>query len=295
MAFVARQLSFKFQLGQGSFGGSGFDTVDVAPGLWATARIDKYASPSMNRADVAIAGLRLDLMNQLSRVGLNPAAVRDNLISVMAADAENASQPTTVFTGGIQEAWPDFSNPAEPVFRVSAHTGQFNAMRTVKPASYAQQTDVVKIMQDLAGQMGYTLENNGVSGKTISNPYLPGSPRSQAISAAEAAGIYVYFEDDKGVMAICPIDGSRNTQVPQITPANGLVGYPSFAGPGMINFVCMFNPLLRFLGNVEIANSLIQGANGKWRVLSLVHDLSTQPGGPWFSQVRGENITKNGS
>jgi hypothetical protein len=40
-------------------------------------------------------------------------------------------------------------------------------------------------MKDLAGKMGYTLENNGVK-VMLSSPYLPGTARMQALAAADA-------------------------------------------------------------------------------------------------------------
>lgn len=293
MAFSRKRLGFKIQLGQGSYGASGFDTVDVPEGLWATARINKVGSPEYNDADITISGLSLSLMNRLSRVGLQPAAVRNNVVTVTAGEGDG-SEMTTVFVGVIKEAWPDFADPASPVFRINANTGLYQALKPSQPLSYKGSTDVVDIMQKLAAEMGYTLENNGVNGVKLSSPYLPGSARGQALSVAEAAGIYVYFEDDMGVMAICPKQGARDTPVPTIGPGKGLVGYPSYVGPGLIEITTEFNPLLRFLGNVKVENSVVQGANGSWRVVSLLHDLSTKPGGPWFSLLRANNLNDQG-
>jgi hypothetical protein len=282
MSFVARQLSFSVQLGQGDFGGSGFNTVSIPEGLWATARVNKVGSPAYNEADIEIAGLQLSLMNQLSRVGLQPAAVRNNIITVQAGDVGGGL--STVFAGVIAEAWPDFSNEAEPVFKITASTGYFQDLKPVAPTSYKGSTSVVSIMQNLADQMGYKLENNGVSVQ-LSSPYFPGSARNQAIAAATAAGIYVYFEDDNGIMAICPANMPRNTPVPTISPTTGLVGYPAYVGPGKIAFKCEYNSQLRWRGNATIENSVITGANQTWCVMDLKHDLSTRPGGPWFSVV----------
>lgn len=292
MSFVSRLLSFTVELGQGSFGGSGFDTVEIPDGLWASARIDRVGSPAYNSADIQIAGLPISLMNQLSRVGLQAAAIRNNIITVRAGDAGSGALPT-VFRGVIQEAWPDFSNPTEAIFCVNANTGLLAAMKPATPTSYTGSTDVATIMGTLARQMGYTLENNGVSVQ-LSNPYLAGSARDQALAVAEAAGIYVYFEDDGGVMSICPKDASRGGFVPVISPLADMEGYPTYVGPGMIATACEYNAQLRFLGNIEIRDSLITGANGRWRVFDLKHDLSTRPNGPWFSRVRANNIISTG-
>ena len=86
MAFSQRALSFSIQLGQGSFGTGGSNTVNIPSGLWASAKISKKGSPSFNDADIQIAGLPLDLMNQVSNIGLQFPAVRKNIITVMAGD-----------------------------------------------------------------------------------------------------------------------------------------------------------------------------------------------------------------
>lgn len=288
MAFVKRALGFTIQLGQGSFGNSGFETVEAPPGLWASARIDRNGSPAYNSADVQIAGMPIELMNQLSRVGLQAAAVRNNVITVRAGNADDGAL-STVFRGVIAEAWTDFSNPTEAVFCVNADTGRLTAMKPAAPTSYTGSTDVATIMGTLAKQMGYVLENNGVSAQ-LSNPYLAGSARDQALAVAEAAGVYVYFEDDGGVMAICPKDAARGGFVPKISPLLDMEGYPAYVGPGTISLTTEYNPQLRFLGNVQVENSVVSGANGRWRVFDLKHDLSTRPGGPWFSRIKANNI-----
>jgi hypothetical protein len=287
MSFVQRALGFTFTLGTGSFGESGSNTMTLPPGLWATAQIQKNGTPSMNRATIRIFGLSLSIMNQLSRIGVLPTAVRNNLVTVTAGNA-GGNMPLA-FAGYIQECWPDFSNPTEAALNVSAFTGLFHQMKPALPTSYSGSVDVATIMGNLAQQMNYTLENNGVSVQ-LTNPYLPGTARMQALAAADAAGIYVVFDDDNGVMAILPKTGSRNGAAPTISPTGDMVGYPTYVGPGQIAVTDEYNPQLRFMGNVVVQNSIVGGANGTWRITGLAHDLSTLPDGPWFSHVQGNNL-----
>jgi baseplate hub protein gp41 len=288
MSFVQRALDFTFTLGTGSFGGSGSNTVQVPSGLWATAQIQKNGTPSMNRANIRIFGLSLTTMNQLSRIGVKPTAVRNNIVTVMAGEA--GGNMSLAFAGGIKECWPDFSNPTEAVLNVEAFTGLLANLKPVAPTSFNGTTDVATIMGQLATQMGYTLENNGVSVQ-LSNPYLPGTARAQALAAADAAGIYVVFDDDNGAMAILPKTSARGGgSAPVISPTGDMVGYPTYVGPGQIALTTEYNPQLRFMGNVTVQDSIVGGANGAWRVTSLVHDLSTMPDGPWFSRIQGNNL-----
>jgi hypothetical protein len=287
MAFVKRALGFTFSLGQGSYGEGSYQTVTVPSGLWARVVIEKTSAPAYNRADIEIFGLPQSFMNQVSRIGLQPTAVRRNIISVFAGEA-GGSMPLA-FCGGIKECWPDFSTPTEAVLNIEAKTSLLASMKPIAPLSYKGTVDVVTIMGNLAKQMGYTLENNGVSVQ-LSNPYLPGTARDQAIAAASAADIYVYFEDDNGIMALVPKNGARNTLAPTISPQTGLVGYPVFAGPGYITLTTEYNPGLRFLGNVVVENSIVGNVNGTWRVNNLRHELDTRPDGPWFSKLRASNL-----
>ena len=286
MTFVKRALGFSFQLGTGSFGNSGSSTLTAPDGLWADVEITKNGVPSMNTADITIYGLQLSIMNQLSRVGLLPTAVRNNIVTVTAGEV-GGNMPL-VFAGGIKESWPDFSNPTEGALRVSAFTGLLAQMKPVAPLSFSGGTDVATVMGQLAKTMGYTLENNGVSVQ-VRDVYLPNTARMQALALADAAGIYITFDDDNGIMAILPKTGSRKQYSVNVSPSEGLKGYPTYVGPGQIGFETEYNSQLRFLGNCNVQNSIIDGANGTWRVVSLKHSLSTRPDGPWFSKIIGNN------
>jgi hypothetical protein len=286
MAFVQRALGFTIQLGLGDFGNGGFKTVQVPNGLWATAIINKVGSPARNTANIEIAGLTGSLINQLSRVGLQPAAVRNNTISVLAGEA-GGSMPVA-FAGTIMEAWPDYREEANPTFRILADSAALPAVKPAAATSFSGSVSVTAVMGQLASAMGYTLEPNGVSAQ-LNKVYYSGTLRDQVLAAADEAGIYAYFEDDTKTLVLCPLGGSRNTAVPTISPQTGMVGYPSFIGPGKIALSTEYNQGLRFLGNIKVEKSIIAGANGKWTVIDLKHDLSTHPGGPWFSDIRANN------
>jgi hypothetical protein len=287
MTFVQRALAFSFQLGTGSFGGGGSNTVTPPPGLWATVQIDKNGTPSMNRAQIKIWGMQLTTMNQLSRIGVNPTQVRNNIVTVMAG--ELGGNMSLVFAGGIKECWPDFNTPTEAPLVVEAFTGLIANMKPVAPSSFSGTVNVATIMGQLAKQMGYTLENNNVNVQ-LSNPYLPGTARAQALAAADAADIYVVFDDDNGIMSILPKSAARNGTAPIISPSADMNGYPTYIGPGQLGLKCEFNPQIRFMGNVQVQDSIVGGANGTWRVTSLSHDLSTMPDGPWFTNIKANNL-----
>ena len=100
-------------------------------------------------------------MNQLSRIGVKSDAPRNNIVTVTAGDS--GGNMSLAFAGVITDAWPDFSNVPEVSLNVTAFTGLLAQLKPIAPSSYPGSTDVADIMKDLAGKMGYTLENNGVS------------------------------------------------------------------------------------------------------------------------------------
>ena len=240
----------------------------------------------MNQADISIWGMTVSEMNSLSRIGLVPTAVRRNIITVMAGEV--GGNMSLVFAGGIKQCWPDFTTSTEGILRVSAFTGLFAQMQSVAPKSYSGAADVPTLMGQLAQQMGFTFENHGVSG-SIRDPYLPGTARAQALALADAAGIYVVFDDDNGTMAIVPKTGSRSGIAPTISPLEDMNGYPSYVGPGQIQLVCEYNNQIRFKGKIVVHNSIVSGANQTWIVQGFSHELSTRPDGPWFTTIKAGN------
>lgn len=240
----------------------------------------------MNSADISIWGMTLSEMNSLSRIGLVSTAVRNNIVTVMAGEV--GGNMSLVFAGGIKQCWPDFSSSTEGILKVDAKTGLLAQMQSIAPKSYSGATDVPTVMAQLAQQMGFTFQNNGVTG-TVRDPYLPGTARAQALALADMAGIYVIFDDDGGTMAIVPNNGTRTGDAPVISPLEDMNGYPSYVGPGKVQLVCEYNNQIKFMGKVTVQDSIISGANQAWQVTGIAHDLSTRPDGPWFTTILGRN------
>lgn len=172
--------------------------------------------------------------------------------------------------------------------QIQAIGGYVNKLTPIPPTSYNGPLDAATVMAQLAGQMGYTFENNGVSVQ-LSSPYLPGTAMDQARELAEQAGIALYL--DNNVLAITPLNQPRNTaSIPEISAQSGLVGYCTYDGRS-VNFKTLFNPAIKFGGQIQVQTDTPPGAAGQWYVASVSHSLSSEkPGGPWFSQVSGLKI-----
>ena len=276
MTFTKRRIALTFQLGEGSFGNSGFNTIDVA-GLRTSVSVNKAGGVSMAQASIRVYGLTLDVMNQLSTLGKPLVTARNNRIAVQAGSEDDAM--STVFQGIISEAWVDASGQPEVVFEVQAHTGLIDALKPVDPISFRGAAQVATIMAGLATKMGYTFENTGVTG-VLANPYLPGTAREQARALAQAADINWTIDDN--TLAIWPKGGARGGLVPLIAPETGLVGYPAHTANG-ISLTTLYNPGIVFGAKLQVRSEL-KPACGVWTVFKVSHELDAEtPDGQWFT------------
>lgn len=282
MSFVKRRIDLTFQLGQGTFGESGTNTVTCS-GLRVQAHIDKVFGPGMGEAQIHVYGLTPSLLNQLSSLNQATMATRRNSVIVSAGDDTNGM--ATVFQGQIMIGQIMLNTAPDTALMVLAQAGALSAVQTVSPSSYPGSADAAVIMQNLAHLAGLDFENNGVSVQ-LATPYYPGSPLEQIRKCAQAAGIE-YVIDDK-TLAIFPIGGARGLQIPVISPDTGMVGYPNYSTSVYgIELTTLFNPLLRPGGKVQVQSSL-EVANGTWQVFNVQHELASEdPGGPWFTRFSG--------
>lgn len=277
MAFVERLINLTFSLASGSFADSGLNALTLK-GLRVTTKIVKAGGNAMGTAQIAIFGMKLSHMNQLSTLGMQIQLIPRNTVTVLAGDAKGMFK---VFEGTITNAYADFQSAPEVAFRVNAHIGLAQAVQSIPATSYRGAVDVAVIMAALARQMGFVFEGNGVSVQ-LSNPYFSGSARTQAKEAADAANVNWTIDD--GVLAIWPKNGSRKQTVVEVKPETGMIGYPSYTAQG-ISLATEWNPAIRFGSTIRVTSDQ-KPACGLWALYTLEHDLdSKNPHGPWLSRM----------
>lgn len=279
MALVSRRLKFDFELGKGEFGESGTNAVSLE-GFRASAKIVKAGGNAMSTAQITIYGMTLSKARSISTLGLRPATQRLNKVTVQAGDEGGAM--SAVFDGTITNAWIDFQGMPTVSLQVLAHTGRFEAIKPVKPTSYNGSVDAATILSGLATLMGKRFENNGVSVQ-ISNPYYSGTAREQALACVKEAGINWNGLDDL-TLAIWPKGQTRGSQVVEVSPTTGMIGYPTFNQFG-ISVQTIFSPSMGLGGKVKV-DSKLDEARGEWVVYTLAHDLECEtPGGRWHTMA----------
>jgi hypothetical protein len=274
-----KQLRFVITLGTGKFGSSEHDQI-ILQGFRATADIDKAGGMMMGTLRAKIYGVKQADMNSVTTLQWKPGTLIPNTVEVYAIDG---AVETLVFAGNIVNAWADYQSMPDVYLHIQAQSAFFNALKAIPPRSFKGGVDVASIMAQIARDLGYVFENNGVTTR-LTDIYLPNTGMEQAKDLARAAGCDLYLDDK--ILAITPPNVPRKVLIPLISPASGLVGYPTFDGVG-VNFQTLFNPAVTFGGSVKLETD-VQQAAGEWVVTSVGHRLeSEKPGGAWFSSIRG--------
>lgn len=274
-----KALRFVVTLGTGKFGSSNNDTITLQ-GFRATADIDKAGGMMMGTLRTKIYGVKQQDMNSVTTLQWKPGTLIPNTVEVYAIDG---AAETLVFAGNIVNAWADYQSMPDVFLHIQAQSAFFNALKAIPPRSFKGGVDVASVMAQIARDLGYTFENNGVTTQLV-DVYLPNTGMEQAKDLARAAGCDLYLDDK--ILAITPPNVPRRVIIPLISPASGLVGYPTFDGVG-VNFQTLFNPAITFGGSIKLETD-VQQAAGEWVVTSVGHRLeSEKPGGAWFSSVRG--------
>lgn len=291
-----KSLKFIITLGQtgATFTPSSSANQIILEGFRASVEIQKAGGVQMNTLQARVYGVSQSNMNTLTSLQYQPQEIKRNTISVWAIDGD---QETLIFAGNVGNCWAQYEQMPDVFLEIQAFAGFINQLTPVPPSSYQGAVDVATIMGQLAKQMGYVFENNGVH-VMLKNPYLPGSAWDQAQDLARQASCDIYLDDN--TLAITPSLTPRNTVgnlIPEISAASGLVGYPSFGsdnrGP-FIQFQTLFNPAIRFGGLIKMVTSIqpaitnapsgltpAQRADGQWIVNSIGYAVSSEThGGP---------------
>jgi hypothetical protein len=274
-----KALRFIITLGTGKFGSTDNDQI-ILEGFRATADINKAGGMMMGTLRAKIYGVSRADMNSITTLQWKPGTLIPNTVEVFAIDGTVES---LVFAGNIVNAWADYQGAPDVFLHIQSQAAYFNQLKAVPPRSFKGRVDVASVMGQIARELGYTFENNGVNVQ-LNDIYLPNTGIEQVKDLARMAGCDVYLDDK--ILAITPPNVPRHVVGPVISASSGLVSYPTFDGLG-VNFQTLFNPAVTFGGLVKLETEVVQAA-GEWVVSSVAHRLeSERVGGAWFSNVRG--------
>lgn len=206
-----KQLRFVITLGTGKFGSSNNDQI-VLQGFRATVDVDKAGGMMMGTLRARIYGVRQQDMNSVTTLQWKPAKLIPNTVEVFALDG---AAETLVFAGNIVNAWADYQSMPDVFLHIQAQSGFYNQLLPVKPRSFKGRIDVASVMAQIARDLGYTFENNGVTTQLV-DIYLPNTGLEQAKDLCRAAGCDLYLDDK--ILAITPPNQPRSKaeQIPAV-------------------------------------------------------------------------------
>lgn len=283
MTFARKKIDVEFEMASGQFSAGGGNNAKIT-GRRVIAQIQVTAS-AMGVAEIAIYGMPLSQMNQLSTVGKQFHLVMKNKVTISVAEGDAPMQK--LFTGTIGSAFVDGQSQPQVCFRVSAISGLISKIKPVEPTTKKGESDVSQLFKDIAKKAEMEFEGSGLDGLKIANPYFPGTALMQAASLARAMGLS--WAPDKGKLAVWKPGQSRDGDSAKISRDTGMVGYPAFNQNNVI-VTTSFNGALEIGRKINVESDL-KPACGEWSIHAINHALSSEtPNGPWFSIIQANTI-----
>lgn len=278
--FVHRKIDVSIRLGTGAFGATGSDTVNVS-GLRVSAMVTKQTGDFRGMLDLHVFGLTESIMRQVCKgsTGRIGSVIRNDTVTLTAGDDTNGM--TQAYVGTILTASMDYAGSPDISLHILSNGAQVAALAPVSPSSFEGGADVATIMSGFANLAGLNFENHGLVGVVLHDPYFPGSAYDQIRECAQAARIGWTIED--GTLAIWPRGGARTGNL-AISPATGMVGYPS-TFKGGIGLTMLYSSAVRVGSTITVMSSNTQ-ACGSWHVNEVSHALESEtPDGAWFTSL----------
>jgi baseplate hub protein gp41 len=284
--FGLKQLRFTFTLNTNARFKDGSNTLQISA-LRALADITYPGPPSWPSMTAHIFGMALSDMQALTGLTFQVLSYRNNSVLVE-ANAGNGQGWNTIFYGTLVKVVPDFNQAPDVSLSIYSQALAFEQFAPVPPTSYATAAVYADVIRTIVTKMGRTLQNQGVTGQFAGPIYFPGTASVQLQAACDKAGITAYV-DQPGLVVITPTGMPRGNTTVVLTPATGLIGYPTLDSLNLIGVRAFFNPGLAYGGSIQIANSDQVGANGDWVIFDCTHRLSSLvPNGPWFTEMTAQ-------
>ncbi len=274
MTFLARQLSITFIEAEQTA-----QVVQVDQLRAEALILQPGANLSQSRMNMRVWGLPSSVTDRFSTDWTRPLSIKNDQIYVRASN--DAGVMEQVFEGTIISATVDYNAAPEPTFDISSIAGFLNQAKGTAVNSYKGAVNVKEIVSALAGLMGFSFEDHGVTA-VLSNAYLSGTLMDQLRTVVEASATICTI--DNGKVDIWPSDGKKTDTVINLGPTNSLVGYPSFTRSGLL-VNSIYRPEIS-QGRLIALDTSVPRAAGTWQAASVEHHLSCNlPNGPWFTKA----------
>jgi hypothetical protein len=286
--FTQKQLRVKLTLlpvngAPQTFPGTGSNTLTLT-NLRMSSTTEGAANYS-NTLELRIWGMLPADMNALTTLFFGPTPTQIGFSTAL-LESNDGTGWNQVFSGNIFNASPQYNDMPDVSMLIQAMVAYTPGIAPVSPLSYPNGASAEFVAQSIATAMGLKFVNAGVTAQVGPGAYFPGTPRDQL--NALKRGLQLDYYIDNRTLTLCPLykPGTSSATV-QISPSNGLIGYPQPIVGG-ISFDCYFTPALQLAGLVRISGSDVPYANGLWSTRTRTHQLDALlPDGKWQTHVLG--------
>ena len=277
--FAKRKINLEFRLAIDEQGDTQGPVVKV-DGHRCSVSYTVFNGWSQGQVHVAVWGLPLSTINELTTIGPVMSARKNNGINIFAGD--DPGKMSKVYSGIIYMAWADFQAAPENVLHIVAYSSALAQVKIAPTRSFPGEKNISEILQEIADEQQLTFEDNLLKPIFLRDQHCKGDVLSQIRDICYKANVNWTIE--VGILAIWPKDRSRIRELIPVNKDTGLVGYPMFSSQGVI-LKMLYNPEIIQGGKIVLKSSLTP-ANGKWTVATCMHMLESEiPGGQWFTQV----------
>lgn len=234
-------------------------------------------------AQITVYGLQLSNVLKLMRVQWNTMQALLNTVKIEVG--EQGDPLKVAYEGNITFATINMDGAPNVALVITSQMAVVERLKPTQPFTIpkGEEVDAADIVKFLAQDMQYEFENYGVS-HILTDTSLNGSNIEKITKLSQMCDFDLYIE--QRLIVICRKGGDREVKIPVITPKTGLKGYPAPDQRG-ITFSCIYDPLVRFGGIVQIRESIIGDVvNQDWRIYGLVATLEANiPQGKWDMNV----------
>lgn len=281
-----RELSMQFTLlkeGE-TFADGQSDTLDLT-GLRCRSTIENVGGEfAAGVLTLQIFGMKMADMVRLSTDGYQPFMYGLALITLSAGSKDRGM--TQIFKGTVMSGHIEINQP-EASLIITASPAWEAALTNNPPNSYKGEVDIASVIESLTKQIGFAFKNNGVT-KKVRDLYLSGSVLGQIKTLAESTQTICLVENE--TVTIWNNGGTREDITIELSPSNGMIGYPTFSDASLI-VKSIFNPNLVIGSRINIKSDF-EKANGVMYAFKIRHELSTlEDNAPWFTTVQGQKDT----
>jgi hypothetical protein len=294
-SYAAKNLRVTFVLTNNAANFSQGGNTLVIQGLRVEVTTQSSGLPAIAEATARIYGMAQAEMNVMT--SLQVGATQGLNANLMQIDADSGDGFTTIFSGQIVNAQPDYTGSPEVCLVILARFLALESLLPTAALSFTGTASAASIASAIVSAMGKGFFNNGVTAQ-LSNQYLPGSGVEQLRALCDAVNIEFYEDPSGQFITIAPVGTPHSVPAIILSPDSGLVGYPTVDSLGYLQVRSLFNPSYVRGNPITIQGSdviidlgannqaIMQRANGNWMIASVRHTVdSIKFGGNWFSDL----------